>query len=120
MQQTPTATSASVATSAAPAKGSFGKRAKTTMFAFSGATMSRILKRHSTCVAPKIPPPARFSPFCRFHCGNYWEMAQVGTANGPIGVLSFDALSTEAADSLQELFNQLERHEHPELAELAD
>jgi|1185.fasta_scaffold329803_2 hypothetical protein len=45
---------------------------------------------------------------------------QVGTANGPIGVLSFDALSTEAADSLQELFNQLERHEHPELAELAD
>jgi hypothetical protein len=45
---------------------------------------------------------------------------QVGTDNGPIGVLSFDALSIEAADSLQELFNRLEKDEHPELAELAD
>jgi hypothetical protein len=42
------------------------------------------------------------------------------TTNGPIGVLSFDALSTEAADSLQDLFNTFHQGEHPELAELAD
>src|SRR5258705_5999474 len=30
--------------------------------------------------------------------------SEIGTKNGPIGVLSFDALSSEAADSLQELF----------------
>lgn len=45
---------------------------------------------------------------------------QAASTNGPIGVLSFDALSTEAADSLQELFNQFHQGEHPELAELAD
>ena len=37
-----------------------------------------------------------------------------------IGALSFDALSGEAADSLQELFDQFEQGKHPELAELAD
>src|SRR3954465_10378569 len=45
---------------------------------------------------------------------------QVGTANGPIGVLSFDALSTEAADSLQDLFDQVDKGDHLELAQLAD
>ncbi len=45
---------------------------------------------------------------------------QTATGNGPIGVLSFDALSSEAADSLQELFDQLNKGEQPELAELAD
>jgi hypothetical protein len=45
---------------------------------------------------------------------------QPGSANGPIGVLSFDALSSEAADSLQELFDQFHQGKHPELAELAD
>jgi len=40
--------------------------------------------------------------------------------SGPIGVLSFDALSSEAADSLQDLFSQFHQGEHPELAELAD
>jgi hypothetical protein len=45
---------------------------------------------------------------------------QSTSANGPIGVLSFDALSTEAADSLQDLFNTFHQGEHPELAELAD
>jgi hypothetical protein len=39
---------------------------------------------------------------------------------GPIGVLSFDALSSEAADSLQELFNKFYEGEHPELVDLAD
>lgn len=43
-----------------------------------------------------------------------------GAKNGSIGVLSFDALSSEAADSLQDLFNQFHQGEHPELAELAD
>ncbi len=37
-----------------------------------------------------------------------------------IGALSFDALSGEAADSLQELFDQFQQGKHPELAELAD
>jgi hypothetical protein len=37
-----------------------------------------------------------------------------------IGALSFDALSSEAADSLQELFDQFQQGKHPELAELAD
>jgi len=37
-----------------------------------------------------------------------------------VGVLSFDALSSDAADSLQELFNQFNDGEHPELADLAD
>jgi hypothetical protein len=41
-------------------------------------------------------------------------------ANGPVGVLSFDALSSEGADSLQDLFNQFHQGNHPELAELAD
>jgi hypothetical protein len=45
---------------------------------------------------------------------------QPGSTNGPIGVLSFDALSSEAADSLQELFDQFQQGKHPELAELAD
>ena len=45
---------------------------------------------------------------------------EAGAKNGPIGVLSFDALSSEAADSLQDLFNQFHQGEHPELAELAD
>jgi len=45
---------------------------------------------------------------------------QATSHNGPIGVLAFDALSTEAADSLQDLFNQFNQGEHPELAELAD
>jgi hypothetical protein len=45
---------------------------------------------------------------------------QAAANNGPIGVLAFDALSTEAADSLQDLFNQFNQGEHPELAELAD
>jgi hypothetical protein len=46
--------------------------------------------------------------------------AQSATNNNPIGVLSFDALSSEAADSLEELFNQFHQGEHPELAVLAD
>src|SRR3954447_20290034 len=37
-----------------------------------------------------------------------------------IGALSFDALSSEAADSLQELFEKFHQGKHPELAELAD
>jgi hypothetical protein len=37
-----------------------------------------------------------------------------------IGALSFDALSSEAADSLQELFEQFHQGKHPELADLAD
>jgi hypothetical protein len=37
-----------------------------------------------------------------------------------IGALSFDALSSEAADSLQELFDQFQQGKHPQLAELAD
>jgi hypothetical protein len=37
-----------------------------------------------------------------------------------VGVLSFDALSSDAADSLQDLFNQFHQGEHPELADLAD
>jgi hypothetical protein len=45
---------------------------------------------------------------------------QAADTNGPIGVLAFDALSTEAADSLQDLFNQFNQGEHSELAELAD
>lgn len=47
-------------------------------------------------------------------------IGQPGMSNGPIGVLSFDALSTEAADSLQDLFGQLDNGDHPELAQLAD
>jgi hypothetical protein len=42
------------------------------------------------------------------------------TNNGFVGVLSFDALSNEAADSLQDLFHLFHQGEHPELAELAD
>lgn len=38
----------------------------------------------------------------------------------PIGVLSFDALSGEAADSLQALFDQFQNGDDRELAELAD
>jgi hypothetical protein len=45
---------------------------------------------------------------------------EAGDANEQIGVLSFDALSGEAADSLQDLFNLFHQGEHPELAELAD
>jgi hypothetical protein len=45
---------------------------------------------------------------------------QANTKNGAIGVLAFDALSSEAADSLQDLFRQFQEGEHPELAELAD
>jgi hypothetical protein len=45
---------------------------------------------------------------------------QARTSNGPIGVLSFDALSTEAGDSLQDLFGQLNKGDHPELSQLAD
>jgi hypothetical protein len=44
---------------------------------------------------------------------------EIAARNGPIGVLSFDALSNQAADSLQELFNQFHQGEHPELADLA-
>ena len=49
----------------------------------------------------------------------------VGGANGPvtlpqIGVLTFDALSPEAADSLGQLFVQHRVGEQPELANLAD
>ena len=40
--------------------------------------------------------------------------------NGPIGVLCFDALTPDAADSLQQLFEQFQAGKHPELAELAD
>lgn len=52
-------------------------------------------------------------------------LRQVVTADGfgsknAIGALSFDALSSEAADSLQELFDQFQQGKHPELAELAD
>jgi hypothetical protein len=39
---------------------------------------------------------------------------------GPIGVLAFDALSSEAADSLQELFDRFHQGAHHDLAELAD
>jgi hypothetical protein len=46
--------------------------------------------------------------------------SEIGDKNGPIGVLAFDALSSEAADSLQEMFNKFHEGEHPELAELAD
>ncbi len=45
---------------------------------------------------------------------------QGGAKNGPIGVLSFDALSSEAADSLHELFDQFHEGRHPELTDLAD
>ena len=45
---------------------------------------------------------------------------QGGTENKSIGVLSFDALSSEAADSLQELFDKFHEGEHPELVDLAD
>jgi hypothetical protein len=41
-------------------------------------------------------------------------------ADGPIGVLCFDALTPEAADSLQQLFEQFQAGSAPELAELAD
>jgi hypothetical protein len=44
---------------------------------------------------------------------------RLGSKNA-IGALSFDALSSEAADSLQELFEQFQQGKHPELAELAD
>ena len=43
----------------------------------------------------------------------------LGSKNA-IGALSFDALSSEAADSLQELFEQFQQGKHSELAELAD
>jgi hypothetical protein len=45
---------------------------------------------------------------------------RAGTKDGSIGVLSFDALSSEAADSLRELFNKFQEGEHPELVDLAD
>ena len=45
---------------------------------------------------------------------------QAGTNNGTIGVLSFDALSSEAADSLEELFNQFHAGQIPELVAIAD
>jgi hypothetical protein len=45
---------------------------------------------------------------------------QADATRGAIGVLSFDALSSEAADALHELFNQFHQGEHPEVAELAD
>jgi hypothetical protein len=41
-------------------------------------------------------------------------------AKNAIGALSFDALSSEAADSLQELFEQFQLGKRPELADLAD
>jgi hypothetical protein len=44
-----------------------------------------------------------------------------GAANGdPIGVLTFDALSTEAADALGQLFVEFRAGEQPALAELAN
>src|SRR5262245_59840593 len=45
---------------------------------------------------------------------------QATSTNLPVGVLSFDALSSEAADSLQDLFNHFHQGQHAELAELAD
>jgi hypothetical protein len=45
---------------------------------------------------------------------------QAGTNNRSIGVLSLDALSGEAADSLEELFNQFHDGQNPELVALAD
>jgi hypothetical protein len=43
-----------------------------------------------------------------------------GAASDPIGVLCFDALSTEAADALGQLFVMFRAGEQPALAELAD
>jgi hypothetical protein len=53
-------------------------------------------------------------------------LRQLVTANGtagsdkPIGVLCFDALTPDAADSLQQLFDKFKSGQHTELAELAD
>jgi hypothetical protein len=44
----------------------------------------------------------------------------VAASDGPIGVLCFDALTSEAADALGQLFVQFRAGEQPALAELAD
>jgi hypothetical protein len=44
----------------------------------------------------------------------------LAASDQPIGVLCFDALTPDAADSLQELFNDFQSGKRPELAELAD
>lgn len=41
-------------------------------------------------------------------------------ANEPIGVLAFDALSTDAAESLEQLFNQFAKGEQQDLVELTE
>ena len=44
----------------------------------------------------------------------------LGSNNEPVGVMSFDALTAEAAESLEQLFDQFRTGQQPELAELAE
>jgi hypothetical protein len=48
------------------------------------------------------------------------EASNGANNNRPIGVLCFDALTPDAADSLQQLFEDFQSGQRPELAELAD
>ena len=79
-----------------------------------------IPRRHFIFVARRHSATREVFAVLTLPCGKSWPKAKLERLTGPIGVLSFDALSSEAADSLQDLFNQFHQGEHPELAELAD